>query len=141
MWERKGLDNATCIVFWIPRDIETLPAFTTNVEFGEYVATRGDRVAYGRPDQAPKMRYLDWLFYYKQKRKPCNTLEDTLIEAVIIASEKRTFGITQQQFIDMRRKEKRNLPPNGCSCPDCEKAWKKTLTQRLVDAIKFKQKK
>ena len=30
-WEREALHNANSIVFWIPRDIKTMPAFTTNV--------------------------------------------------------------------------------------------------------------
>ena len=96
MWEREGLDNATCIVFWVPRELKTMPAFTTNVEFGEYVSRRGHRVAYGRPEGAPKTKYLDWFFDYKQKREPNNTLEDTLKEAIKIASEKRILNMPKK---------------------------------------------
>ena len=46
-WEYAGLENATIIVFWVPRVIETMPAFTTNVEFGRYVGS--GRAVYGRP--------------------------------------------------------------------------------------------
>ncbi|HVI00101.1 MAG TPA: nucleoside 2-deoxyribosyltransferase domain-containing protein, partial [Enhygromyxa sp.] len=31
-WESEGLALADVIVFWIPRDLDTLPGFTTNVE-------------------------------------------------------------------------------------------------------------
>jgi 8-oxo-dGTP pyrophosphatase MutT (NUDIX family) len=58
-WEEKGLELADRIVFWVPRDLRTMPAFTTNVEFGKYVAT--GKAVLGRPDGAPKTRYLDWL--------------------------------------------------------------------------------
>src|SRR5581483_11776507 len=36
-WEWKGLEDCSIIVFWVPRDLQTMPAFTTNVEFGSYV--------------------------------------------------------------------------------------------------------
>ena len=55
-WETKYLHMADQIVFWVPRDLDTLPAFTTNVEFGAW-CTSG-KVVLGFPEQAPKMRYL-----------------------------------------------------------------------------------
>jgi hypothetical protein len=55
-WELEGLRRADCIVFWIPRDLETLPGFTTNVEFGTWASSR--RVILGAPTDAPKLRYL-----------------------------------------------------------------------------------
>lgn len=58
-WERDGLRFADRIVFWIPRHTETLPGFTTNVEFGRW-ATSG-KVLLGFPESAPKTRYLAWL--------------------------------------------------------------------------------
>jgi hypothetical protein len=60
-WEATGLDTATAILFWIPRDVTTLPGFTTNVEFGLYV--RSGRVALGCPADCPnpeRNRYLIW---------------------------------------------------------------------------------
>ena len=35
-WEHKGLCMASHILFWIPRD-KNHPAFTTNIEFGEWM--------------------------------------------------------------------------------------------------------
>ncbi|MHC4779054.1 MAG: nucleoside 2-deoxyribosyltransferase domain-containing protein [Planctomycetota bacterium] len=58
-WEHMGLEMADKIVFWVPRDLRTMPALTTNVEFGNYV--RSGKAVLGHPDGAPKMRYLDWL--------------------------------------------------------------------------------
>ncbi len=72
-WEHAGLEAAGVIAFWVPRDLATLPGFTTNVEFGRYVGS--GRVVYGRPDQAPKNRYLDWLYQRCTGLQPCRTLE------------------------------------------------------------------
>lgn len=33
-WETRARAAASAILFWIPRDLRTLPGFTTNVEFG-----------------------------------------------------------------------------------------------------------
>jgi hypothetical protein len=60
-WEAAGLDTATAILFWIPRDVHTLPGFTTNVEFGLYV--RSGRAVLGCPVDCPnpeRNRYLIW---------------------------------------------------------------------------------
>jgi Nucleoside 2-deoxyribosyltransferase like len=79
-WEFTCLEAATVIAFWIPRDLVSLPGFTTNVEFGRYVGS--GKLVYGRPDSAPKNRYLDWLCRKLTNESPCRTLEDTLCAAV-----------------------------------------------------------
>src|SRR5262249_52613390 len=58
-WERQGLSLADRILFWVPRDLETMPAFTTNVEFGRW-CTSG-KIVRGPPPGAPKNKYLAWL--------------------------------------------------------------------------------
>ena len=58
-WERAALDAAAVVFFWVPRDLKTMPGFTTNVEFGRY-CTSGKAVL-GFPEGAPKTRYLEWL--------------------------------------------------------------------------------
>lgn len=58
-WEITGLDAANAIMFWIPRDLQRLPGFTTNVEFGLYA--RSGRVVLGAPPDCPnpeRNRYL-----------------------------------------------------------------------------------
>jgi len=57
-WEWKALGLASCTLFWVPRDLKDMPAFTTNVEFGLMVALRPDMVVLGAPEGAPKLRYL-----------------------------------------------------------------------------------
>ena len=57
-WECKFRHISDLIVFWIPRNIsEGMPAFTTNIEFGEDL--NSGKIVYGRPDSAEKCRYLD----------------------------------------------------------------------------------
>jgi len=55
-WETKHLNEATIILFWIPRDLEILPAFTTNIEFGEWLHSK--KIVIGAPESAPKNEYL-----------------------------------------------------------------------------------
>ena len=55
-WELEHLEKSGTIVFWIPRDLKTLPGFTTNVEFGRF--SRSGRALLGYPVSAPRMRYL-----------------------------------------------------------------------------------
>lgn len=57
-WERQCLNMADQIVFWVPRDMEKLPGFTTNVEYGMWV--RSGKILLGSPDNAEKMTYLNW---------------------------------------------------------------------------------
>lgn len=59
-WEWDALAQATVVVFWIPRDIKTMPGFTTNVEFGLMVGTR-KKVVLGFPSGSPKNKYLESL--------------------------------------------------------------------------------
>lgn len=88
-WEERGLEMADRIVFWVPRDLRTMPAFTTNVEFGRYV--QSGKVILGRPDGAPKTRYLDWLGE-KNDVPIFETLKATLAEATKDKGSLRVAG-------------------------------------------------
>lgn len=55
-WETEGLNRADCILFWVPRDLVSLPAFTTNIEFGEW--HRSGKIVFGAPEGAAKVDYL-----------------------------------------------------------------------------------
>ena len=75
-WEYRGLESCKVICFWVPRDLQDLPGFTTNVEFGRYV--NSGRVLYGRPNGAPKTRYLDWLYSKTTGKEPFECLPEML---------------------------------------------------------------
>ena len=85
-WERKHLALADVIAIWCPRDLEALPGFTTNVEFGEWLSS--GKLLYGRPDGAPSTRYLDLRFQtVHQKRtppfnEPCHSLDQLARQCV-----------------------------------------------------------
>lgn len=55
-WEWEGLATATVVAFWVPRDLETMPAFTTNIEFGMLCST--GKALIGAPLEAPGNGYL-----------------------------------------------------------------------------------
>jgi|GEM_PF-3734412 len=76
-WEWKHLDACTAILFWVPRKSPVFPGFTTNVEFGHYLAKRPDRVIYGRPPEAEKVKYLDELYRHATGREPLTDLAAT----------------------------------------------------------------
>ena len=83
LWERKALENSTKILFWIPRNIEDgMPAFTTNVEFGMYLARNPEKVVLAYPDWAEKNSYLEWLYNYETGRKHIDNLEEALLNVI-----------------------------------------------------------
>jgi hypothetical protein len=80
-WESNCLNLAKLIVFWVPRNMTTMPALTTNVEFGYWMAKCPEKVMYGRPEEAQSCRYLDWM-YQKEASGIFTTLELLLTKAV-----------------------------------------------------------
>jgi len=97
LWEDEGLRRADVIVFWVARDLTLvpksdpserdemkMPAFTTNIEWGEYFDS--GKVALGYPKGTPKVGYFEtkaeWL------RVPvAHDLEDTLKRALAMIGE------------------------------------------------------
>lgn len=84
-WECRGRALADAIVAWVPREVDRsrgdlgMPGFTTNFELGEDLDS--GKLVYGRPDGAPKNRYLD--VRVRDKGLPVfNTLHETLAHAV-----------------------------------------------------------
>ena len=58
-WEQAAMNRSDIILFWVPRDLRTLPGFTTNIEFGQKV--RNCNVVLGYPPQAPRTSFLGYL--------------------------------------------------------------------------------
>ena len=79
-WEWKGLSKASVIVFWIPRELKFMPAFTTNIEWGKWYES--GKVVLGYPEKTPKMSYF--AYCAKKNNIPISsTLIDTLKSALI----------------------------------------------------------
>ena len=86
-WEWKLLDNADCIVFWIPRELPDMPGFTTNLEFGCYITKCPEKVVLGYPPFAEKMQWIDKKYRISTGRIPNDNLYDTIKEAIEIANK------------------------------------------------------
>jgi hypothetical protein len=84
-WEVEMRGRADLILFWVPRELGHMPAFTTNVEYGEDYDSC--RCLYGRPAGAPKTRYLDVRWQAVSGGVPHTNLRDLLTEAVSLLSD------------------------------------------------------
>ena len=93
-WEREALSNASVIAFWIPRELPDMPAFTTNVEFGYWIHT--GKILYGRPDEAKKIKCLDWLYKTDTNNEPYSNLEELLNVSMNLASQ---LGVNNENEI------------------------------------------
>ncbi len=84
-WEWKCLDYAGVILFWVPRKItndkDTMPGFTTNVEFGIYSEKKPNQIILGYPDDAERMRYLELRYNEITGRKHCRTLRECIVQS------------------------------------------------------------
>jgi len=80
LWEEKHLDLCSCILFWIPRDMKTLPGLTTNVEFGDWM--KSSKAVLGFPKEAEHMSYLEHKAK-KYKIPVLNTLQETVSATIL----------------------------------------------------------
>ena len=58
-WEHNGIEMSDCVLFWVPRDLKTMPGLTTNIEFGWQLQT--GKVIFGAPTKAPRMSYSRYM--------------------------------------------------------------------------------
>lgn len=86
-WETAARAAASAVLFWIPRDLATLPGFTTNVEFGLDAPT--GRAVLGCPPDCPNPERNRYLVYVAG----CHgvpvreTLPDTVAAALAVVGE------------------------------------------------------
>jgi hypothetical protein len=109
-WEREALHNASAIVFWIPRNVKTMPAFTTNAEYGKYTAINIDKVVYGRPDNSEKNGYFDLDYYVESEEEYSNTLADTLKRAMVIADKRKDMVDLDSYELNIIKRTMRKYP-------------------------------
>jgi len=83
-WEEYCLNVADCILFWIPREMATMPSLTTNIEWG--VWCNSEKVVLGAP---PEAIHVDYQKYYAGKYQvpTASTLEETLKLALTMIGE------------------------------------------------------
>ncbi len=90
-WEITGLNRADCNLFWVPRSEDTLPGFTTNIEWGDFF--KSGRAVLGCPSTAVRMNYMK--YRGSQFHVPfADSLEGTIAHAIALigAGGTRTEG-------------------------------------------------
>jgi len=74
-WEEEHLHMADVILFWLPRQLGSMPGLTTNDEWGTHKFS--GKCVFGAPDEAEKVRYQR--VYAEKLRVPmATTLEGTV---------------------------------------------------------------
>ncbi|WP_267487557.1 nucleoside 2-deoxyribosyltransferase domain-containing protein [Streptomyces sp. DH12] len=88
-WETTARAGASVILFWIPRDLRTMPGMTTNVEFGLDVGT--GRAVLGCPTDCPNPERNRYLIYVARRHgvPVRDTLHDTAAAALRIVQTTR----------------------------------------------------
>ncbi|MGE0707116.1 MAG: nucleoside 2-deoxyribosyltransferase domain-containing protein [Planctomycetota bacterium] len=83
-WEEDCLQRADAVVFWVPRAMQTLPALTTNVEWGAWC--RSGKAVLGTPPEAERVDYIRR--QAAQLGVPlADSLEETLAAALALVGE------------------------------------------------------
>ena len=80
-WELQALNSATVILFWVPRAMANMPALTTNIEFGHFIAR--PNTVLGIPPDAERCKYLHSLAHLYGKRA-----YDSLLLTCLVAIER-----------------------------------------------------
>jgi 8-oxo-dGTP pyrophosphatase MutT (NUDIX family) len=96
-WEDQCLNMADCVLFWVPREVNAMPAFTTNDEWGFW--KNSGKVVFGAPESAAKVRYQK---YYAEKLKVpnANTLEYVVKRAIEMVGEGAT-RVNGERFVPL----------------------------------------
>jgi hypothetical protein len=91
-WETAARATAGAILFWIPRDLQTLPGFTTNVEFG--LDASSGRAVLGCPPDCPNPERNRYLIYVARRHgvPVCTSLTETVAAALTLI-QRTTGGI------------------------------------------------
>lgn len=86
-WETDARAAADAILFWIPRDMRTMPGMTTNVEFGLDIGT--GRAVLGCPPDCPNPERNRYLIYVAHRHgvPVCETLPDAAAAAIALATQ------------------------------------------------------
>lgn len=98
-WETEARAAADAILFWIPRDLETLPGFTTNVEFG--LDVQSGKAVLGAPADCPNPERNRYLVYVaKRHGVPVrDTLADTAAAALDIVAARQENRLSADRQI------------------------------------------
>jgi len=60
-WELEAMEKADKIVFWIDRHLPDMSGFTTNTEFGYWIAKDPSKIVLGIPSDSERCDYIKYL--------------------------------------------------------------------------------
>ena len=132
-WEYEAMKKASVIVFWVDRHIDNgFPAFTTNVEFGDWYNKSG--VLCGFPDDAEKNEYLK-VRLERENITYWTSLEELLEAAVLrLNPPSNAFFTSDTHFSQQRTLELSRRPFINLNEMDLEMIsnWNKTVTMNDI---------
>ena len=100
-WQREGLFKSSLIFFWIPRS-EEHPAFTTNVQFGDWL--HNSSIVLGYPKDSIKNDYLGIRYEIQHGRKPFRDLQSMVDWAInYLQYRKQTYFFTSDTHFSAQR--------------------------------------
>jgi hypothetical protein len=107
-WETAARAAAGAILFWIPRDMRTLPGMTTNVEFGLDVTS--GRAVLGAPPNCPNPERNRYLIHVARRHGApvCDTLPGAAAAALAVvgsAAGRPQGGDQFEQWLKTQRDE------------------------------------
>ena len=97
LWEYHGLCYSTVNMCWLPRTRELI-GLTTNHEIGYWMARERNKLVYGRPDNAFRIKYIDIMWEKDLERTVStkienqsiySTLEDTIKASITLSNKIR----------------------------------------------------
>ena len=132
-WEYEAMKKASAIVFWVDRHIDKgFPAFTTNVEFGDWYRKPG--ILFGFPSDADKNEYLKARLD-REKIPYFDNLESLLKETVRrLTKPTNAFFTSDTHFSQQRTLELSRRPFLNTNEMDLEliSNWNKTVTMNDI---------
>jgi len=136
-WEINNLNRADCIMFWVPRDLTHLPAFTTNIEFGKWCDS--GKVVLGYPPGTPKMRYMQLIMDALGGTR-CFTLELAIKNVMSMVGKGALRGPGENSVplmvwnLESFQKWYQSLQNNGNRLDDARVLWTFTLPNNSIFA-------
>lgn len=126
-WESTARACASAILFWIPRDMRTLPGMTTNVEFGLDVAS--GRAVLGCPPDCPNPERNRYLIYVARRHgvPVLTTLGDTAAAALALLT-----AAGDAAAIEHRNVHRPLLPPSVHSRTRHDAPTRAAVTRALL---------
>lgn len=132
-WEKKGLEGSSVILFWIARDKEKLPAFTTNIEFGLYF--KSGKIVVGFPKNSYKNQYIQEIC--SQEGIHVNETLDATIEQALSFNKKdktKYFFTSDTHFSEPRTMQLSKRPFENIEDHDWTMIsnWNKNITNNDI---------